>query len=571
MYGGAVWYSFKSDNFHDFFTEYIPGSTQVIHAIEDYQFNQRYPGTSPANKGDKTSDLGRKGPHISATEANHSAEVEKKNVDVTKEKEEPKRKNEERKPGDGKSNEEEGKKGPTIQVSKTSSPPRSSEQVKEGTEKESPVRQDVRGATSLTSEETHDAMTKKSEPQPTFTKEMPESSPQSELKPAEPVAPRPKIGLLDISPNDATLEKIISALNDLIKSFNATPASDSSSAPLYEFLKSSIDELNTRLPEIISNTRTEADALVKAQAQHFAQLHQELKAAVLQERNVIAKEWMATFDREREILQERYNDRLTEELKKQGEVNGQRLETELLEQAIALRRRWMREIQSQVETERGGRLGKLANLEKALSELSVLHIDSHNVYSRNEKTKKTAIVVQAFKDAALNRGGGFIAELNALKALSKNDELVRAVVASIDPEACSKGVVSQADLATRFQDLSNELRKIALLPPDAGFAGHAASWLLSKIMFRQKGYVRGDDVDSRLARVEALLEGGQLEDATREVNSFDGWGRELSRDWLREARKRLEVVQAIDVIPLMIQTKLQVLETKTVLDALESV
>ena len=43
-------------------------------------------------------------------------------------------------------------------------------------------------------------------------------------------------------------------------------------------------------------------------------------------------------------------------------------------------------------------------------------------------------------------------------------------------------------------------------------------------MFRQKGYVRGDDVDSRLARVEALLEGGELEDATREVNSFSGWG-----------------------------------------------
>jgi len=220
-----------------------------------------------------------------------------------------------------------------------------------------------------------------------------------------------------------------------------------------------------------------------------------------------------------------------------------------LEQATALRRRWLREIQSQVETERGGRLGKLAALEKSLGELTSLHSDSLTVYSKGERAKKTAVAVQALKDAALNRGGGFVTELSALKSISNGDELVRAIIASIDPEAYSKGIVSQADLASRFQSLSVELRKIALLPPDAGVAGHAASWMFSKLMFRQKGYVKGDDVDSRLARVEALLEGGQLEDATREVNSFAGWGRELSRDWLRDARRRLEVVQAIDVTP----------------------
>jgi mitofilin len=264
----------------------------------------------------------------------------------------------------------------------------------------------------------------------------------------------------------------------------------------------------------------------------------------------MANEWMTAFDRERDLLQERYNERLSEELKKQGDVNDQRLENELLEQAIALRRRWLREIQSQVENERGGRLGKLAALEKSLGELTSLHSDSLSVYSKGEKAKKTAVAVQALKDAALNRGGGFTTELSALKSISNNDELVRAVISSIDPEAYSKGIVSQADLASRFQSLSIELRKIALLPPDAGVAGHAASWVLSKLMFRQKGYVKGDDVDSRLARVETLLEGGQLEDATREVNSFAGWGRELSRDWLRDARKRLEVVQAIDVTPL---------------------
>ena len=197
--------------------------------------------------------------------------------------------------------------------------------------------------------------------------------------------------------------------------------------------------------------------------------------------------------------------------------------------------------------ERGGRLGKLAALEKALTELTGLHADSAAVFSKSEKAMKTAIAVQALREAALNRGGGFTNELATLKSLSNNDDLVRAVIGSIDPEAYTNGIISPAQLAARFQTLAVELRKISLLPEDAGVAGHAASWLLSHIMFRQRGYVKGDDVESRLARVEALLEAGQLEDATREMNSFNGWGRELSRDWLREARKRLEVAQAVEV------------------------
>src|SRR5438105_12765442 len=208
---------------------------------------------------------------------------------------------------------------------------------------------------------------------------------------------------------------------------------------------------------------------------------------MIQERNLTANEWMAAFDRERDELQKRYNERLAEELKRQGEVNDTRLENELLEQAISLKRRWMREIQSQVEMERGGRLGKLAALEKALVELTGLHADSAAVFAKSEKTKKMAIAVQALRDAALNRGGGFTNELATLKSLSNGDDLVRAVIGSIDPEAYSKGIISPSELASRFQNLAVELRKISLLPEDAGVAGHAASWLLSQIMFRQRG------------------------------------------------------------------------------------
>jgi len=576
-YGGAVWYSFQSDNFHDFFTEYVPGSTQVIQVIQDYQFNQRYPRHPSIRKGDRISDLAKGGPHISAIEANRPEIIEKTKQDAKKEKAEAAKKDEERKKGKGRGKTEKEQKGPTIDLTPaTSTPPQTSEKAKEAVQGEPAVKRDPTGksaqgdiAKAPTTEQLSERDVKSSEDGP---KEKKKATP----KPAEPKEstvhlPAPpitdvsavtegsdasgvkvlqlQIDPLDISPNDPALEKVTNALNNLINSLNKLDkATVSASAPLYEFLKNSISELNTHLPNLINSTREEAVAQIQQQADYFNKLHQELQAAMIQERNLMANEWMAAFDREREDLQHRYNERLTEELKVQSDVNDKRLENELLEQAIALRRRWAREIQSQVEMERGGRLGKLAALEKALGELVGLHQDSQSVFSRAEKAKKTALAVQALKDAALNRPGGFVNELAALKMLAGQDDLVRAIIASIDPEAYSRGIVSQAELAQRFQSLATELRKISLLPEDAGVAGHAASWLLSKFMFRQRGYVKGDDVDSRLARVEVLLEAGQLEDAAREVNSFTGWGRELSRDWLREARKRLEVVQAIDVI-----------------------
>jgi MICOS complex subunit MIC60 len=562
-YAAAVWYSFRSDNFHDFFTEYVPGSREVIHAIQDYQYRQRYPGSSTVHAGERHSDLGKKGPHISAVSANLPEVREKKKEEEKKEKEEV---------GKGKGKDEKEQKGPTIElVPPTSTPAQSSDQAKQEVQKEPPAKRDQAGKASQADTQAANTKTtqdgpkegKKAQPKPPIPKEStsgaaqkadaaPPTKPEKVKEPAPPPPSQPsaparlEIAMLDISPNDEGLEKLQIAINDLIRLFNSTPTYDDKSAPLYEFLKKAVDDLNSRLPQIISTTRAEADAQVKAQAAYFNQLHQDLNAALIQERDLMVNEWTEALDRERDELQNRYDQRLSEELKKQGEVNDKRVQNELLEQAIALRRQWLRELQTQVETERAGRLSKLASLEKALGELTGLQHDSHGIFSKAEKAKKTAVAVQALKDAALNRGEDFVAELAALKSISGNDELVRAVIASIDPDAY-KGVVSQAELASHFQKLSGELQKIALLPEDAGVAGHAVSWLLSHIMFRQRGYIKGDDMPSRLARVEALLESGELDEATREVNSFSGWGRELSRDWLKLARRRLEVVQAIDV------------------------
>ena len=63
--------------------------------------------------------------------------------------------------------------------------------------------------------------------------------------------------------------------------------------------------------------------------------------------------------------------------------------------------------------------------------------------------------------------------------------------------------------------------------------------------------VDGDDVESILTRTETFLEEGNLDEAAREMNGLKGWAKTLSKDWLGEVRKVLEVQQALDVSTLL--------------------
>lgn len=42
-FGGGVWYSRINDNFHDFFTEYVPYGEQAVLYLEEVDFRKRFP------------------------------------------------------------------------------------------------------------------------------------------------------------------------------------------------------------------------------------------------------------------------------------------------------------------------------------------------------------------------------------------------------------------------------------------------------------------------------------------------------------------------------------------------
>jgi len=97
--------------------------------------------------------------------------------------------------------------------------------------------------------------------------------------------------------------------------------------------------------------------------------------------------------------------------------------------------------------------------------------------------------------------------------------------------------------------LAPRVSSVALVPDqDAGVLSHLASQLFSYFRFQRHGLVAGSDVLSVLARAEYYMNEKDLDSATRELNQLNSTAKILLSDWLEAARRRLEVLQALEVV-----------------------
>jgi len=260
--------------------------------------------------------------------------------------------------------------------------------------------------------------------------------------------------------------------------------------------------------------------------------------------------WMEEYENERGNLSKAYDDKLRSELSAANDVYEQKVKNELLKQAIALRREFSEGVKQTIETEREGRLSKLDQLSSSVAELERLTGEWNSVVDSTMSTQHLIVAVEAVRATLENsdRPKPFIAELAALKEVASDNPVVNAAIASVNPSAYQRGISTTGQLVDRFRRVATEVRKAALLPENAGVASLAASYVLSKVMFKKDGLPVGDDVESILTRTEVLLEEGNLEDAVREMNGLKGWAKVLSGDWLGECRRVLEVQQALDIV-----------------------
>jgi len=547
-YAGGVYYSLVSDNFHDFFTEYVPFGEDAVFYFEEREFRKRFPSlTNPTNRpppgsGNKItipsksglswrlheeekegSDLGSKGKHMSALDKNPKTNTENAQQD----------------PGAATGGEKTSAVIKAKKDAETSSKPEPAKEPR----KAEPAPTQV----NVLKEPEKPAPKPEPAPKPAEAKKDPKKGPEVD----EPsiILPVPRIDPLTINNAEEPLvQDLVKILNDIITVVNADNASYKYNNPISK-AKSELADVGAKILGLKQAERSSAEQKIKSIQGEFDSSAQELVRRLEAEMRDQELRWKDEFESEREKISHTYEQRLQTELQHSREVDEQKRRNELLEQALAMKKDFLTSVRDRVETERSGRLSKLNELASSVSELESLTADWNSVIDANLKTQHLQVAVEAVRSALENadRPRPFINELAALKEIASDDPVVNAAIASINPTAYQRGIPTTAQLIDRFQRVAAEVRKSALLPENAGIASHAASFALSKMLFRKKGMTTGDDVESVLTRTETLLEEGNLDEAAREMNALEGWAKTLSWDWLGECRRVLEVRQALEV------------------------
>ncbi|KAG6026278.1 MICOS complex subunit mic60 [Claviceps citrina] len=517
-FGGGVWYSRMNDNFHDFFTEYVPFGEQAVLYLEELEFKKKYPHPVPHES--RIKDVGKQVTIPAQSGASWRV------ADTTEPSSRQSSAARSVKDAAGKQAEKKEKKdvADKMPADPTTAPAKAAE-------KATPM--DVAEQT-------------KTSPAQSSTKDFkaPEVDEPSRFPPLEP------IDLMKLpDAGDPIVRDLVRMVNDLILVINADGAHGRYSTTIAK-AKKEILRIGSRLRDMKSAVEKKAAGEVKSSIEEFNHAATDLIKRVENTMAAQEVEWRREFEEEMKSVRRSYDERVKLLLEREKKLNDEKLQTQLLEQAWALKREFVNEVKERVEKERQGRLGKLSELTSAVSDLEKLTVGWNGVVDSNLKTQQLHVAVEAVRASLENstHPRPFVRELVALKEIASDDAVVDAAIASLNPAAYQRGVTPPSQLIDRFRRVAGEVRKASLLPDDAGVASHASSWLLSHIMFKKEGLADGNDVESILTRTQTYLEEGDLDSAAREMNGLQGWAKTLSKDWIGEVRKVLEVEQALDVI-----------------------
>jgi mitofilin len=488
-----VWYSLVSDNFHDFFTEYFPYAEDAVAYFEEREFRRRFPGRVGENRL-------------------HPQTSGENKVTIP------------------------GRSGLTARPSQSDS-------------------SDLAGKGShMNALADNKKKTESGGEQPKVSSHTPPPTPAAKETVEVKEAPAKSITQLDHlnvpSATEPVVQDVVKIVNDIITVINADSAHDGK-------YNSALEKAKSELSKVVSDINTMKESLLKSSEDKVKAAHAEFDEAAKElvqrlDHQMQAQEahFKEEYENERERMSSAYRERLQSELEAAQKVYDQKLKNQLLEQSIQMQKSFTATVRERVESERDGRLGKLNELSSSVHELEKLTAEWNSVIDANLKTQHLVVAVESVKSALETQlvPKPFINELAALKEIAAEDPVVSAAIASINPSAYQHGIPSSALLIDRFRRVAGEVRKAALLPEDAGVASHLASLAMSKVLFKKSGLAVGGDVEAVLARTEVLLEEGDLDAAAREMNGLQGWAKVLSKDWLSECRRVLEVKQALDVI-----------------------
>ncbi|KAI0775081.1 mitochondrial inner membrane protein Mitofilin [Trametes elegans] len=401
------------------------------------------------------------------------------------------------------------------------------------------------------------------EPPPGYSrpKPAPKSAKESKAEPANagstpaPV-PLPLVApaVAEFSASEPVISQLATVIDDLASYLNTNPTAADKARDILDTAKVDLTQLATRIDEVREAERKKLEASLDEQARECMQSLMELEMQAQDKLDSQEESFRKFFEQERAKIIQDYRQKLDHELQTQSEIINERLRNEVVAQGIELQRRWIREIKVRVEQERGGRLAKLDEIATNLKRLERVALDNSAYLDENIRVHALWSALRAVHHAVdAPERKPFREELRALRhvAAAREDIVVSAALEALEKsEVPDVGVEPLADLATWFtSSVAPRVSSVALVPDqNAGVLSYLASNLFSSFRFQRHGLVEGSDVLSVLARAEYYLNEKDLDSAARELNQLKGPAKTLLSDWLDAARRRLEVLQALQVV-----------------------
>ncbi|RHZ44764.1 hypothetical protein Glove_709g15 [Diversispora epigaea] len=351
-----------------------------------------------------------------------------------------------------------------------------------------------------------------------------------------------------VTSSDPIILKLADILNEL-ESILLSYGIKSSGDNILKQAKEELTELNNRIDLLKIEHESVLQKSLSKQMEDFNKILIEYEKYV--DEHIKGKEnsTKQQFELDKQNLYKQHQEQMRDELKRQAIKFNEELKNELVRQAVEMQRRWVRDVKFTVEKERAGRLARLDNINYRLKVLERLSVNNVEHLDNSLKVHQLWCALRALQNAVEKpHRTPFVDQIVALKHLSSTDEVVATVLSTIDDSVAINGIYSISDLAMRFRNLREEVRRASLVPENGGVLSHLLSIMLSKFMFRKHGLVDGNDVEATLARVQYFLNECDLDNAARELNQLKGWPKKLAEDWIKSAKEHLEVKQAIEVI-----------------------
>lgn len=186
--------------------------------------------------------------------------------------------------------------------------------------------------------------------------------------------------------------------------------------------------------------------------------------------------------------------------------------------------------------------GEIAGNASALSETEtrlterLTQVEQKLEEPRTDVEMAKAIAITALKSAT-ERGGPFMAELDALASITPDDPAVE----RLRPHAAT-GIASRAELVRKFGDVADAILAAIHQPdPNEGIGQRLLSSALSVVKVRPVGNVEGTTPEAILARMEDKLQNGDLKGAALEWESLPAQGKAVSTDYVSTLKTRIEI------------------------------